>query len=672
MRRFLMAVGLLLLLGPAVSFAADPVPAQVKGAEVVLPVEEFGRLVGDARLSLPWKEFQKFLVTEAGMGRFKIPWEFFLKFLDTGDVKPAPKPPADYLLSGLYYTGRPEKNVINLKLSGELTVLKEADQGWTIVKLWPTNSAFLTLLTLNGQAARVMVADNTYQLLVNAPGTYKIEGELQLRLAGDNLRFTPPPNTASVMRLALPGDYDVSSSGVVKIVTRSAEVTAVEVTFPPFGSVDAAWGPALREPTEARLLASANLAWNLQPDLVRTNFSVRYEILYQAVKTLAVKLPAGVRVNSVEGNFIDWKEKNGLVEVELKPQTKGSVNLSVNYEQDLKAGQDEIELVSPEVPGVERTAGFATLSSPANLEVKLAGQEGLVLVDPREAGAAGTAVMSFRYNRLPGRARLQLLRHEEVAVLEATADSANAISAVTFDGQSVNRVIYNVRNNVKPFLRLKLPQGARLWSAHVGDSPVKPLAGQAGEILLPILRPGARNTEFPVEVIYYLERPAFGRSGDLELNLPLADIPVMQFMYSLYLPEKLKFESFGGSLEKVVSFTPIVLEDSGAAGSEGKEITRRNRLQDRYLAQQRALESNVAFSDGLMSREEMMGVKPSARSGKGDSPAESAAGGAGAISGGLLPLRIYIPTTGQLLRFEKRLVIEQDLTVRAKYKQSGR
>jgi len=40
--------------------------------------------------------------------------------------------------------------------------------------------------------------------------------------------------------------------------------------------------------------------------------------------------------------------------------------------------------------------------------------------------------------------------------------------------------------------------------------------------------------------------------------------------------------------------------------------------------------------------------------------------------GGFLPLRIYIPTTGKLLRFEKKLVMDENVFLKARYKLSSR
>jgi len=44
------------------------------------------------------------------------------------------------------------------------------------------------------------------------------------------------------------------------------------------------------------------------------------------VQFLKIKIPEGVRVNNVTGNLMDWKQTDTLIQVELKPQTKGSDN----------------------------------------------------------------------------------------------------------------------------------------------------------------------------------------------------------------------------------------------------------------------------------------------------------------------------------------------------------
>jgi len=626
----------------------------IKDTTISIPVEEFSKFVKDTRISLPWAEFEKFLISEAGIKYIRVPWELFLRYLETGTAVKPPKAPVDYVLSSFNYTGKPEKGVCSLKFTSHLLVLKDPAEGWTTVKLWPASQVFLARLTLNGKPANILSSDNTYQILINEPGNYQLEGEIQVKLSGEYLRFAPVANTSSLLKISLPKDYEVGSYGASTIKTnRTADATETEIAFAPNAGVEINWALQTKEPTESKVLVNALIACYVQPETIKTNVSLRYEILYQPVQFLKIEIPNGVRINNVTGNLLDWKQTDSTIQLELKPQTKGIVNIDVSYEQDLKPDASEVNISSPLILNTEKTTGYIVFTSVPNLEVNLVGGETLSVVDPKEVpGAASGTVLAFRFNRLPFSGILKILRYEELPVLEATADSANAITAVTLDGKTVTRVIFHLRNNTKQFLQVTLPKGSQLWSAYVGENPIKPLAGTEGKVLIPVLKSGPRgNSALPVEVIYYLPGLPFGKSGDFQISLPSVDVPIMHLMYSLYMPEKLRLDNFGGNLEKVESFS--VTEET--ARKVSADATNKP---ERYLQQQGSLEKNVMAAVG---RE-----KPTSNSVFGMSSQEKD------FSAGLLPLRIYIPTTGQLLRFEKRLVIKEELTVQATYRLSTR
>ena len=650
-----------------VAAAEKGVLPSVKDTSVTIPVEEFSKFVKDAKISLPWADFEKIITTD-GTRHIRLPWEMFLEYIDPGMAVKPPKPPVDYTLSSFLYTGSPEKNSCTLNFSASLTVLKDPADGWTTVKLWPANNVFLSSLSLNGKPANIVNLDNFYQVMVNQQGSYRLEGELQVKLSGESLRINPPLNSGSLLKLSLPGNYDVNaySASSVKL-NRTKDATDAEVSFPPYSEVMLNWNLMAKEPAEPKILATATVSSSIQADIVRTTASIRYEILYQPVQFLKINVPEGVRVNNVTGNLLDWKQTGSLIQVELKPQTKGAVNIIVSYEQDLKAGTTEISLSGPEVADVEKTTGYLTVSSIPNIEIGAASNEGLSVVDPREVPGAGPGtILALRFNRLPFSAGIKLVRHEEMPVLEATADSANAITAVTPDGKTITRVIFNIRNNSKQFLQVKLPANGRLWSVYVGESPTKPLAGPEGKILIPVLKPGTKSdVSLPVEVIYYMPGSPFGKSGDFQATLPAIDIPIMHFMYSLYVPDRLRLENFGGNMEKVAEFALPAereksdLPDKKRVSDGGSFVANKPEASPRqsivYLEQQMRLESNVGADSfrGRTGSEERMST-----------PGEPTAG--------LLPLRVYIPATGQLLRFEKRLVIEEDVMLKARYRFSDR
>ena len=639
---------------------------QIKGSSVSMPVDEFSNLIKDAKISMPWIDFAKFLTSQTGVKNISIPWEMFLKYLElTAPAKPPVKPPVDYIITGVRYQGKPEENFCELKFHANLVVMKNPADGWTAVKLWHAlYPAIVSEIKCDGKPVNLYTGPNGYyQFLVNQQGTFSLEGKLLAKLSGrgESLSLASIPNTACILNLSLPKDYQVFSSGAGMVkIDRTKESTEVQIAFQPGTSMDVSWSLMTKEPAEPRIFANANISSYIQPEIMRTNASIRYEILYQPVKSLKILLPDGVRLDNVSGNFLNWKQTDSTVQIELKPETKGSLNVDISYQQDLKPDTAEINIKSPLVPDAERVTGYFSVGSTQNIEVSSTEYENISLIDPKEMpGSTATTALAFKLHRLPFSAAVRITKYQELPVLEATCDSVNAITAATIDGKTITRMIYHVRNNARQFLTVKLPEKSQMWSVYVANNPIKPLAGKSGSILVPLPKAqGKSESAVPVEVIYYQPGIPFGKTGEFQINLPVVDIPVMHLMYSLYIPEKLTLDSFSGNLEKVERFSLMEDEDKKAfekAPSEEKTKRETSRISKStlYIASQQGLERNV---DAALS--ERISGSISGTVGKA---------GEDSISG-FLPLKIYIPTTGKLVRFEKRLIMDENIFVKARYK----
>ncbi|HOL50428.1 MAG TPA: hypothetical protein PLW07_07570, partial [bacterium] len=426
----------------------------IKNTSVSIPVEEFTKLIKDAKISLSWSEFAKLLASEDGTKYVRIPWEIFLKYIEPASVIKPSRPPVDYILSDITYTGKPEVNSCVLNFSANLLVLKNPSDGWTTVKLWPAyQSVGISEMKCNGKPANIYTgSDGNYQILINEQGNFVLEGRLYIRLGGKGESFTLSsiPNTVSTLKLSLPKDYQVTSSAGIMKINRAKDSTEVELVFSPIGSMDVNWSLMSKEPSEPKIFADVSISSYLQSDMLKTNASLRYDILYQPVKFLKILIPEGMRLTNVSGNIMDWKQIDSVLQVELKPETKGRINIEISCEQELKQDIAEIDIKSPVITDAEKTTGYFTITTAQNLGVNPVAYEGLLIVDPKEvpAAAAGT-VLAYRFNRLPFTTTVKITRYQELPVLEATCDSVNAITATTIDGKTITRVIYHVRNNTR-------------------------------------------------------------------------------------------------------------------------------------------------------------------------------------------------------------------------------
>jgi hypothetical protein len=210
-----------------------------------------------------------------------------------------------------------------------------------------------------------------------------------------------------------------------------------------------------------------------------------------------------------------------------------------------------------------------------------------------------------------------------------------------------------------------LPKDAQIWSVFVAGEPTKPRLNK-NKILIPLNRSnlGASGlASFDVELIYFEKTQRFGWIGKKSTLFPVPDIIISQMLWSVYLPEGYDLLYFGGTVEKekiaqglrpllgakrkAISRLAATPEEPGKeeegrfrdAEEMKKEFSPNLALAEDELAEQ--MKNEVQFSQRV--QDIQAGKVPSAQ--------------------GVLPIRIQIPTTGQLYRFAKTIISEEPLTL---------
>jgi len=287
-------------------------------------------------------------------------------------------------------------------------------------------------------------------------------------------------------------------------------------------------------------------------------------------------------------------------------------------------------------------------------------------------------IFGFKYLRSPVSVVLEIKKHEEVRVVSTVIDLASGVTLVTGEGKVVHRVVYSIRNTSKQFLELALPKDAELWSLFVDGAPAKPRL-RDGRVLIPLnrSREGASGlAAFDVEVIYYLKAPRFGTFGRWDTEFPVPDVIISQALWSVYLPAGCDYLRFGGSVEKEKSASglrPIfglkrrtasrILPAAPAPGEEmppdykdrverqaeemKKEFGAKLALDRAQLASQ--AENEIRFSERLRD----------VQTGGATTPA------------GVLPIRVQIPTSGELYRFAGTLISGEPMTLNLTFVSGG-
>jgi hypothetical protein len=423
--------------------------------------------------------------------------------------------------------------------------------------------------TIDGEPARMDLVNNRLAIVVSGAGRQTAELVYALRLTAERrLDLALPPGISTGVEISLAGKGQVVKAPAPAIVSMlpSPKGTLARIITPPTSAVSISWFPKPSEViTAARASARTETLYTIQGDSLAGRTSYELRIDGKDVAQLTFSLLENVVIDQVRASWVKgWRAEKGKLLVQAGGPISGVTQLVVHHRRSLTGG--EVDLAVPELEGAVRQWGFGAIAAGGAVEISSLSVQRGSLIDPRglplSLRSAGAAQVSraFRYDAVPSRQKLVMVRHQELATLEATCDSLNAMLAYTVDGRCIAKTVYTVRNARRQHLKLNLPAGAKLWSAYVAGKPVRPAKTEDGRLLVPLSCSGKTASRgFAVELVYFLPGKSFSEKGKFAAALPEVDVPVMSIMLSVAVPEDIHLEDFGGGLKQVDAFA-FVLE----------------------------------------------------------------------------------------------------------------
>ncbi|UCC94757.1 MAG: hypothetical protein JSW40_08090 [Candidatus Omnitrophota bacterium] len=538
-------------------------------------------------------------------------------------------------------------------------------RGWVKIPLIE-NVVGLKEASLNRKPSFVIREGNRYVLLVNKPGVYDLNLEFFIKVKRErehgpgSLSFQILPSPITILDVEMQEtEVEIFVEPSIKIETeRLAKKTLATVVLPYTERVTVRWSKALPKeiiPTvelEPKMYVDAVTVVSVGDGVAKCSSTLHYSILQSEVSNLRVSFPEDVSVLDVSGNQLrDWKikpqDKRQLLDIYLNYGVKGSYMLNVIYEKNIGAGSVTAQLPEMNVLGTERQRGVVGIEAVTNIELAFNTIKGASRIDVKElphtiwSRVRNPVLLAFKYLKVPYTVVIDVTKHEEIPVLVAAIDSANYVTLLTEEGKTLTKVTYQIRNNVKQFVRVSLPKDAELWSCFVSGKPVKPAKDKEGKILIPLEKSQMSQqtlTQFPVEVVYLTANKKLGLLGRLKMKLPELDIPANELFWSVYLPDKLNYYWFRGDVELAKRVGPMFMAKSTRALSV-KDRERRYydklKKESRYAPVAEMLSQQVAMEEQVF----------------------DAVGGA--QGRGVLPIRIHVPQRGKLYRFSKLLVTDE-------------
>lgn len=551
------------------------------------------------------------------------------------------------------YKAEIEEGVVTVNGKVFLEVFKQGGVQLPLVK----NSVGLIDVSINKGKAFVITQGNMYYLMIDKPGRYNLDVEFLIKATRErengpgSFSFDVMSSPISQFEFIMPETgVEIFVEPAIKVeVRKEAKQTAAWAVLPNTSAITVRWSKALPKETitrvklEPKLFVDTATYVSVGEGALRCQANLNYSILQSEVSNLRIVFPEDVSILDVKARDLrDWKTsvKDGLqyLEVYLNFGIKGNFALNLTYERKALESSGVVEIPWIRAEGVEREKGYFGLAAATNVELGVNKIEHASLVDVRElpgyiwSSTASPLLLAFKYLNHPFNIRVEVTKHPEVPVLVAAIDSAEYVALQTAEGKSLSKAIYQVRNNVKQFLRLNLPKEATLWSVFVAGKAVKPATDKNGSILIPLEKSQFEKqslTRFPVEIVYLNELPKMGLLGCLKLSLPKTDIPTSKLEWTLYLPQDYIYFGFGGDVKRVKE----AMRERLSAHLKKAKLAK-DRIEE-------AMKQEWGISEQYTTTTESKGVSS-------------------ALGAGALPIKIDVPTQGKLYRFSKLLVTEKD------------
>ena len=564
-------------------------------------------------------------------------------------IAPAPIP-VSYAIYNMKYTAELEENVVTVK--GEI-IFEVFGSGTTQLPL-VSNSVGLIDVRVNKGASFVTSQGGKYYLIMHKAGRYNLDFEFLIKASRErergpgsfNVDVVPAP--ISQFEFTIPEkDTQIFIEPAIKVETKAEdEKTSAWAVLPNTNTINVRWTKALPKEEivsvklEPKVYAETSTYSTIGGGVIRSVTSISYSILQSEVSSLRVALPEDVSVLDVASQDLrDWKvsTKDGTqyLDVFLNFGVKGNYSLNVTFEKNIVDGSGVAQMPWIKVVGAERENGYYGIAASTNVELAVKSSDKVTVIDTKQlpsiiwSSSTSPILLAFKYLNPPFDITIEMTRHEELPVLVAAIDSADHVTLYTKEGKILTKATYQVRNNVKQFLRLDLPANSKIWSSFVAGKPVKPAVDKEGHILIPLEKSqlqGRDLTQFPVEVVYLTEGSAFKSFGKLKMTVPKVDVPINEFYWSMYLPQDYVYFNFDGDMRKVES--PQYGGGFMSRGAPGRLKSATDDIGQQYDAQ---VSQSITSFTKVASEE---------------------------VAKGVLPITINIPQQGQYHRFSKLLVIE--------------
>jgi hypothetical protein len=689
---------------------AEEAETKKESSEVRISWEEFKELLKmDAdEIKLSWDEFKKLLAQTGSEvkieysiqnGMVVLTRQQFKELLDKmkkPDISPV-IPPGDYIITRAEYNGIMEQNSTTFNVTFDLEIFKTGRTDYPKIQLMPQGVA-LRNIELDGNPALVMAENGWYVLATDKLGQHKVtlsfSVKTELDKGPDVLSITIPQTAITLFNIDIPvtdAKVEIPEAKYMTVSSRGGytSVRAVLSTTSYIALKVHRTVVKEKKKVPAKIYAEVMNLLSVLDNALQVTARFKLDVLQNSISGIKVSIPSGYSVLYVRGQnyeeIRDWSteevEGKEILTVPFGGEKEGNVVFTVVVEKIFTEKSNEIEFNGFEVLGSVRETGFVGIEKKSAAEAEIVGNKDIDVVDIQELPlelvnmSTRPLILGLRYLRHPFSLTLKVTKHEELPMVNTVIDNASVMSVFLPEGKVISRVIYTMRNTGKQFLELSLPPDAEIWSLYVGGRREIPSKNNEGKFMIPLIRSvlsGEIVESFEVEFLYYYKENSLPFVGSKTILFPKADVVISKMLWSCYLPLEYRYVHFGGNVEKediATGIRPLLggsrvftYEDVNGYKQALESWEAPQQVEDQKIQQtQSKLKSNFRLSSANEQADFLNQVRQEI--GFAENLKRDRESGVTSVA----LFKIEVPTSGQLYRFAKTVIEDEQLFLTFQY-----
>ncbi len=274
-----------------------------------------------------------------------------------------------------------------------------------------------------------------------------------------------------------------------------------------------------------------------------------------------LKLMISPQLKNVEftGRSIRKSSNDGNVwNLELSDKIFGDYTLLVRYDTPLNTQTNQYKYQFVEVTDAEHENGYMVLAGTEGIKIPNAEYDGQIVELPvgelpSEYGVLvnSTVLKCYRYSREKGESAaltFDAFRYKPTSMLSLIVDFTSALTQVSENGELVTTVTYRLKNASEQYFQLKMPEGAKLWSAKIEGKNIQ-LAQNDGALMVPLSKLRDPSKLINLQLIYAQKVTSLKERSELKLNLPLVKGQGTYAHWQVTVPDQYNFTSVNSNME---------------------------------------------------------------------------------------------------------------------------